>query len=120
MSLAFNKTTYMKWFALAGVHAAIVYYLPQFTFKNSILAGSQGHETEFSIMSMASFSAVICVVNIKVLMISRTINWINWTSILGSLLLYYIWIWMGNYLIASFASSILPAHRSPLFYLSVF
>ena len=32
MSLAFNKTVYLKWFALASFHAAIAYYLPQFTF----------------------------------------------------------------------------------------
>ena len=32
MSLVFNKLNYLKWFALAVLHAAIVYYLPQFTF----------------------------------------------------------------------------------------
>jgi Phospholipid-translocating P-type ATPase C-terminal len=71
-------------------------------------------------MSMASFSAIIYIVNLKVGLVSRTINVINCVSILGSMLLYYIWLWLGNYLVLSFVSSILPAHRSPLFYLSVF
>jgi phospholipid-transporting ATPase len=102
MSLVFNKLNYLKWFALAVLHAAIVYYLPQFTFQTSISSGFDGHEADFSIMSMASFSAVIYIVNIKVALLSRTINIINCISIVGSMLIYYCWIWVGNYLVRSF------------------
>lgn len=106
MSLAFNKTLYIKWFFLATVHAAIAYYLPQFIFQNAILNSYQGIEVDFQITSFAIFSAIIFIVNIKVVLISRSINWINWVSIIGSVLMYYIWIWVGHYLIPAFASCI--------------
>lgn len=119
MSLVFNKVSYLKWFLLGALHAGIVYYMPQFTFVLSILSGYSGETTDFSIMSMASFSAIIYIVNLKITLISRTINYISLLSIIGSTIIFYVWLWLGNYLIVTFSSSILSAHYSPLFYLSI-
>ena len=73
-----------------------------------------------SMVSLASYTAMILVVNMKIVVISRSMTFYMVLSIILSVFLYYLWLWIGNYDRAiTFVNTVYCAHSSLTFYLIV-
>jgi hypothetical protein len=71
-------------------------------------------------MSITSFTPIIIVVNAKLLLESRAFTAIQGVLMAGtSIGLYLAWMWVSNSMIEAVHGTILQAHKSPLFYLSI-
>ncbi len=103
MMLLFNNTNYMMWFLIGSAHAAIVYFVPLYTFVDSgIMWGkgvshNDGKTSDLWTMSLCSFTSIIFAVNIKLLLGSRSLTLIHFFAItITSIGLYFTWMWVSD------------------------
>lgn len=102
--MLFNKTTYILWFLLGCYHAAVVYFVPIYSFLDSgIMWGDyedNGKIGDLWIMSLSSFTSIIIVVNLKLLLGSRSLSLVHFVAIIiTSIGLYITWMWLSDALI---------------------
>lgn len=91
-----------------------------FAYQTSIIA-RDGKNTDIWTFSVTMFFSIIIAVTIRLCVTQKLFNIFNFISfILLSLILYYAYFWLSNYL--SFSKTYLIAeqmHESPIFYLTV-
>lgn len=64
-------------------------------------------------VSLVSYTAMILVVNMKIIVISRSMNLYMVISIVLSVVLYYLWLWIANFDRATaFVSTVYCAHST--------
>jgi hypothetical protein len=89
--------------------------------NGGILGGHDGPKTsDMWIMSLCSYTAVIFVVSIKLVLSSRSMTMVHLISMVGtSIGLYIIWMWASDTLLFESSDTVLDSHSSPLFYLTL-
>jgi len=104
----------------AAFHSLVVFLVPFFIFEETILE-DDAFNNDFWSFSVTSFTAVIFIVTLKLMVFERFFTWINFVAIfLLSVGLYLGYVWLGNYMEASNTfSSIQTIFSSPHFYLTV-
>lgn len=119
-SLIFTKLNYFIWAGSGLSQALLIFLVNYFTFKYAIIMES-GRTIGHWAISITSFTAVIIIVNIRILVTHRWLNVLNLIAIfLLSMGLYYLYHWVANFMTYSktyMTSQVL--HESPLFYLSI-
>lgn len=73
------------------------------------------------VLALASFTSMILVVTLKILMSSRNLTYMNIIAIFpASILVYIIYMWVSNTLgNTNMENVVMMAHRCPLFYLCI-
>lgn len=124
MRLCFNNSTYIVWFLLGCFHAAIIYFVPLYTFVDSgIMWGNHdndGKTGDLWTMSLCSYTSIIFVVNLKLLLGSRSLTLVHFIAIsVTSIGLYFLWMWVSDNVVYQVQNTVSDSHKSPLFYLSM-
>lgn len=120
-SLIFTKLNYLIWTGSGILQSLMVFLVNYFVYKNAIMT-SDGKNGSHWAISMTSFTAIILIVNTRILITHRWMNFLNLLAIFGlSILLFYAYLWISNYMSYSYTyMTAQQLHSSPLFYLSVF
>lgn len=119
-SLIFTKTNYLIWTGSGILQALMIFLVNYFMYKNAILVES-GKNGGLWIIGITSFTSIIIIVNMRLLITHRWLNFFNLLAIFVlSILLYYAYTWVANYMTYSYTyhTSVI-LHSTPLFYLSV-
>ncbi len=110
------------WFLIGCFHASIVYLIPLYTFVNGgILGGDDGPMTsDMWIMSLCSYTSVIFVVSLKLILSSRAMTLVHLVFMIStSIGLYIVWMWASDSLLYDTSDTVIEAHSTPLFYLTL-
>lgn len=96
-SLIFNARTFIYWFTIGILHALIVFLIPYFVYANSVM-NKNAYNNDIWSFSVTSFTAVIFIVNLKLMVQERYFTWINLFSVFVlSFGVYFTYIWATNY-----------------------
>lgn len=99
-----------------------MYLIPLYTFVNGgILGGADGPKTsDMWLMSLCSYTSVIFVVSIKLVLSSRAMSLVHLITMIGtSIGLYIIWMWASDTVLFDSSDTVINSHSSPLFYLTL-
>jgi len=95
-SLIFNTKNYAIWLVEGVFHSLIVFILPFFIYKRALLTDDSYNNDLWS-FSISSFTAVIFIVTLKLMVFERFFTWINlFCIIVLSVGLYFAYIWGSN------------------------
>lgn len=119
-STIFNWTNYFVWVFTGVVHSLIIFILPYYIFLGTISRGD-GQTSDLWIFSITSFTSIIFIVNLKLMVQMKYFTRQNFVAIIVlSIGIYYAFMWVCNYLTASNTyATILEMHLSPLYYLAI-
>ena len=79
------------------IHSLIVFFVPIYHFKE-ILLSENAENSDLWSFSVTSFTAVILIVTLRLMLFERFFSWINADCIaLLSVGLYFAYIWYANY-----------------------
>ena len=96
-SVIFNNYTFLTWFFFGAAHSLVVFVIPLYAFKESILNENADNDDMWS-FSVTSFTSVILIVTARIMVTSRYLTWINLVCIIFlSLGVYFCYIWATNY-----------------------
>jgi magnesium-transporting ATPase (P-type) len=118
----FNMKNFVFDCGMGIFHAVIVYFVPLYAYGNtSILSEETGSTTEMWTFSVTSFTAMMFVINLKLIVESRYFTYLNAIAIFpAALLLYIAFMWASNYLeFMKTEAAIVELHSSSGFYLTV-
>jgi len=119
-SLIFTNRNYIIWTGTGILQSLMIFLVNYFTFKDAILS-KDGYNGDMWLWSITSFTSIIIIVNLKILITHRWLNIFNLLNIfVMSILLYYVYTWIANYI--PFSRTYMTSemlHSTPLFYLSV-
>jgi hypothetical protein len=105
------------------VHAAIIFYTVFLSSANSgILNSESGYSTDLWTSSVATFTALVATVNFNLLLRMKFVTMYHMLSFLVVSITCYIgFMWFTNFFDFGWTQfSVLEAHLSPIFYLSIF
>jgi phospholipid-translocating P-type ATPase (flippase) len=116
----FNFLNIGIWLLYGIVHGTIAFFVPVIAFENSILT-EEGTNEHMWIVSIASFTSVVIIVNLKLFITTRYITWINAAGILPlSIGLYTMAAWISNYMeLFETNDCITQISRTPIFHSSI-
>ncbi|PRP86622.1 hypothetical protein PROFUN_05101 [Planoprotostelium fungivorum] len=83
------------WFAYGIFHALIIYYGMTYWFGYSVVAEG-GQTYDIWTLSIAGFSAVVLVVNLKVAVETYYWTWVNYAAILSTIAVWFIYSFLFN------------------------
>ena len=119
--LIFTYLNYSIWMIIALLHSLYIFLITYFVFAYSIM-DKDGRNTDMWGFSLCMFFSVMWAVTIRIMVTGRLFNLINIFAIIAlSLLLYYGYSWISNYM--NFSKTLLTSeelHVSPIFYLTIF
>jgi len=72
-SLVCNNKTFLQWCMLGIAHAAVIFFIPSYAFMTSGIIEKNGTQDELWILSVCSFTSIIWVVNLKLVVLSRSV-----------------------------------------------
>ena len=113
----FTAKNFFSWYAVGVLHSCLVFFLPLYAVQEGIIDGD-GHNSDFWIFSITSFTCVIFLVNLKLVICTRVWNKMHVICItVSSIGLYLLFIVIYD-LVSPTASrgSILQIFSSPYFY----
>ncbi len=118
--MIFNNWTFIYWILMGVGHALVVFIVPLFIFQENILNRDADNSDLWS-FSVTSFTCVIMIVTLKLMINSKYMTWINLVSIFFlSLGIYFIYVWASNYTGFSLTYMSIPTiWSSAHFYLTV-
>lgn len=116
--MIFNFKQFSYWTIEATFHGFIVFIIPYWAFKENLME-EDAFNNDFWSLSCTSFTALMIIVTLKLMVFERYFNWINMISIfVFSLGVYYAYSWIANYLDFSLTQYSIPTiYNSPHFYL---
>lgn len=119
-SLIFTIPNYVIWTGSGILQSLMVFLVSHFAFDRAIISGD-GYNEDLWLVSITRFTAIIVIVNMRLMVTSRWFNGFNLACIfLLSMLLYYAYTWVADSL--SYSKTYKTSqtlHESPLFYLVV-
>lgn len=106
-----NKVNFAKWELLGLWHSLLIFYIPLYAIT----------EGDMWTQSLASFTSMMFVVSLKLLLSSRNMTYMNFIALFpGSICVYLIYFWVSNFLPEAVMSDVvMAANRKPQFYLTV-
>ncbi len=116
----FNWTKILLWFGYGIAHSAVAFFVPVFLLQCKIVNG-EGENAEFWFLSLTSFTAVIFIVNLKLLTTERFFTWINVLGFLAMSFCSYAAVQLvSNYMSLFFVkSSVMKVYKSVMYYMAI-
>ncbi len=97
MKRHFNNSTYVRNFLLGSYHAAVVYFVPFYTYFQTGILDHEGKIGDLWSMSICSYTALILIVSLNILVNSRSFTILTVVTVGGtSFVLYAIWMYMSD------------------------
>lgn len=114
----FTGVNFSVWFCTGILHSCIVFFLPLYAVQAGII-DSSGHNADFWVFSITSFTCVMFLVNIKITIYTRTWTLLHFLCIsVLSILLYIIFMFSYDYFSPTPSrGSVLQIVSTPYFYL---
>ena len=102
------------------IHSIFVFTVPFYLFEKSVIR-EDGLNGDLWNYSVATFTAIVLIVTLKMMVYTRVYNWLHWVAILVTSVGFYLsYVIISNYF--SFSKthlSIIVILSSPLFYFAV-
>ena len=96
-SAIFNMKGFAYWMFMGVMNSVIVFFVPYGIFQENVL-NDNGDNNDMWSFSVASFTAVIFIVTLKLMASERYYTWINLFSIFVlSLGIYFCYVWASNF-----------------------
>lgn len=118
----YNSSNYLSSQFFAFLDSFIVYFIPigqQFLQEDSIL-NSRGKNTDLWSLSLVTFTTVYIAVTVK---ICSSTHWWTWVNFLFysvfSVLVYYSYIWLSEYLSMTSQLFVAETHKSPNAFMTI-
>ncbi len=117
----FTFYNFLSWIKSAILHSSVCFIVSYLFFVGQPL-GESGENSDHWAFSVTYFSCIILIVNIRLMVYSRSLNIIHFLGIfLTSVLFFFVYGWVSNYVWYSKTYvSYEEIYASPNFYLAVF
>jgi magnesium-transporting ATPase (P-type) len=93
----FNNSAYIRNFLLGSYHAAVVYFVPFYTYFETGIIDHEGKIGDLWAMSLCSYSVLIVIVSFNILLNSRQFTVLTLVGVGGSsIVLYGVWMYISD------------------------